>query len=159
MPTLKVAPTTLKIPFYWIEYAQSFDFLLSKQYNLPRHVQRKCVEAFALCNDEKYFAKELLRRKKNLWLFRTNQQHFCGDFFIINMSASSPTKRKIYALDLKMGSPLKLGGGGAGIQFRNIQQGVDEIAHKFGIIEPSSTITRLTGCRHEMLAFFGIESV
>tara|TARA_B100000609_G_scaffold116456_1_gene92675 strand:- start:206 stop:574 length:369 start_codon:yes stop_codon:yes gene_type:complete len=117
------------------------------------------AERFAFRNDEKRFVKELLSRKKNLWCFRTNQQKFCGDFVIIDMSSPCPKKREVYVLDLKRGARLKSGGGGAGIQFKNARLAVEEIARKTETIDKDTSYELLTGDREEILAYLGISYV
>ncbi len=111
---------------------------------------------FDFCNDEKRFARILLERKSNLWLFRTHQQRFCGDFVIVDMSDPDPEQRKVYALDLKQGASLKQGGGGAGIQFKNVPVAVLDIAERTRIISPELVVEKLCGDASEILAFFGV---
>ena len=117
------------------------------------------TSAFAFCNDEELFAKELLHHKPNFWIFRTHQQRFCGDFIVIDMSSPDPELRSTWAIDLKTGADLKMGGGGAGIQFQNVASAIDEIARTQGIITQETPCTRLVGDRTLLLAHLGCSLV
>jgi hypothetical protein len=119
----------------------------------------KLTEKFEFRNDEKKFAKEVLEQKKNLWIFRTNQQKFCGDFIIIDMSSPIPEKRAIFVLDLKQNAQLKQGGGGAGIQFKNAQLAVSELADKRRLIPTNAPYELLSGDRKAILRYLGVHRV
>jgi hypothetical protein len=77
------------------------------------------MHSFAFKNDEEDFARALLARHGRLWLYRSNQRAFCGDFVIVDMSSPSPARRRAFVVDIKLGAPLRRGGGGAGVQLRN----------------------------------------
>lgn len=156
MSTHHTCPILVQIPQFWLQYYQSFAYLLKRTELVPRHALRKCAEAFLFCNDEKEFAKTLLKTKKNLWLYRCNQQRFCGDFIIVDMSSPFPEKRQVYVLDLKMQAPLKLGGGGAGIQFRDVSLAIDELQERTDTISPDSPLLRITGDSRLILDFLGV---
>jgi|GEM_PF-688765 len=152
-----ISPTVLRIPFFWLKYTQSLEQIIALEWSLSRSLVHSLVEKFAFRNDEKIFVKELLRGKKNLWLFRCNQQHFCGDFAVVDMSSPDPACRKVYILDLKRGAPLKIGGGGAGIQFKNAGKAVGEIAHRTGIIYQNSSFELLSGDKVPIMAHLGLD--
>jgi hypothetical protein len=103
------------------------------------------VPLFDFKNDERKFAKKLLTDRKNFWLFRCNQQQFCGDFFAIDMSSPDLRKRQAYIMDLKQNADLKTDGGGAGNQFINTEKLQDWIAASFGIIEAGSEVQKVSG--------------
>jgi hypothetical protein len=109
--------------------------------------------SFRFKNDEERFARGLVRRKSNLWVFRSNQQGFCGDFVLVNMSSPDPKLRPVYVIDLKAGAPLKLGGGGAGIQFLNAARAVRDVAERTGIIPPGAPFVLASGDRAELLRY------
>lgn len=139
---------------------------------------------FALNADEERFVYGLLDtrerqglRKHNLWVFRSHQQKFAGDFVVVDMSR--PLKKQgrlllpdwdVFVLDVKMNAPLKLGGGGAGIQFKlakeAAQAALEHCAEQ--LISPKDRGGNLawrralsprntwlvTGSRDELLGFF-----
>ena len=81
------------------------------------------VQSFAFKNDEHAFARALLQRRTEIWLFRSNQRAYCGDFIAVDMSNPSPDRRRAIVIDLKRGAPLRTGGG-AGVQLRNAAEAV-----------------------------------
>lgn len=115
---------------------------------LPRRLR----PPFRFCCDEWSFARELLERSTQLWLFRSNQRRFCGDFVVVDMSASRPERRRAWLVDLKLGAPLRVGGGGAGVSFRNGPRAVGEIARTTGAIRADMEPARITGDRRAVLA-------
>lgn len=152
------APTALRIPNHWLKYCQSLGYLLAQTVQAPKPVVHSWVGSFQFKNDEKLFAKTVLRIKQNLWVFRTHQQRYCGDFVIVDMSSPDPVLRPVYLLDLKAGADLKVGGGGAGIQFRNAPHAVEEIAKETQIIPDAPQFKLLSGDRRAILQFLGIET-
>ena len=153
----KSTPITLKIPTKWLRYSQSLAYLLASSFSLSRRTVHRLVEEFAFCNDEEKFAKTLLQRKKNLWVFRTSQKNFCGDFVIVDMSSPDPSYRQVFILDLKFGARLKIGGGGAGIQFSRSPLAIEDIAKHTGIIPTNAKYELLSGDRREILTYLGIK--
>jgi hypothetical protein len=111
----------------------------------PRRVTSSLVAAFRLHSSERAFALELLRRKTNLWVFRQNQRAFCGDFAIVDMSSPDPKQRAVWILDLKLGAPLRLGGGGAGVQLVNAAQAVAALGRRHGVVGRDAPYELLTG--------------
>ncbi len=118
-----------------------------------RSQARKIYPFFEFKNDERLFAKELLTKKQNFWLFRTNQQEFSGDFIAINMASPWIDQRKIYVIDLKQNAPLKFGGGGAGIQFTNASSVLAALATEYNIIVPNCPFEKISGAQKELLSF------
>lgn len=84
--------------------------------------------AFAFKADEHAFARALLARKTQLWLFRTNQRAFCGDFLAIDMSSPRPDRRRAFVLELKYGMPLRIDAGAVGVQLRNASLALRDLA-------------------------------
>ena len=111
--------------------------------------------AFAFKNDEQAFAKELLSRKTELWLFRSNQRAFAGDFVVVDVSSPDLARRRAYVLDLKHGAPLRLGGGGAGVQLKNAGRVVREVALRTGVLGESTEPDLVTGDAQGVLRYFG----
>jgi hypothetical protein len=115
----------------------------------------RAVGAFAFKNDEQGFARELLARKTEIWLFRSNQHAFCGDFVVVDVSSPSPARRRAFVLDLKHGAKLRPGGGGAGVQLRNASRVVRDVALATGALEAAAPFELLTGDAGLILAFLG----
>jgi hypothetical protein len=92
--------------------AERFDLerLLAEQLQTSWSKARGELEAYALSGPETAFARALLRRKRNLWLYRCHQRRFCGDFVVVDMSAASPRPARV--LELKAGEVPKAGCGG-----------------------------------------------
>jgi hypothetical protein len=120
-------PSTLRLPF-WAATRFRLEQILVSQLACTWSVGWKLREMFALGAPEVAFARALLERRRNLWLFRSNQRHFCGDFLAVDMSA--PRDRRTYALELKAGEPLRLGIGG--VQFAGLAGALAELASLIG---------------------------
>lgn len=113
------------------------------------------VQAFELKNDELDFARALLAKKSQLHLFRSNQRAFCGDFVVVDVSSPSVARRSAVVLDLKQGAPLRVGGGGAGVQLRNAELAVREIARMTSLLGDEAAFEVVTGDAAEVLGYFG----
>jgi hypothetical protein len=72
--------------------------------------------AYAFKADEGRFARELLARRTERWLYRANQRAFCGDFVVVDMSPGRTAPRRAWVVELKLGAPLREGGGAVGLQ-------------------------------------------
>ena len=70
-----------------------------------RHV-RALASRFALSSRERRFARRLLARHTQLWLFRCLQGARAGDFVVVDMSAQRPSGRAVRVLELKQGEPV-----------------------------------------------------
>lgn len=147
-------PTSLRLTGAALFRGVSLHALLMRALGVSHALAWNFAEHFAFKNDEARFAKELLRRRGNFWLYRTHQARFCGDFVLVDMSSPRPAGRSVYVLDLKLGGRLKVGGGGAGVQFRNAALAVGEIA-RGGVIDPTLPYELLSGDRGEVLAALG----
>lgn len=62
---------------------------------------------FAFKCDELSFARTLLERRSNLWLYRTSQRAFAGDFVVVDVSSPRRASRRVVALELKKGERLR----------------------------------------------------
>lgn len=56
-------------------------------------------------------------------------------------------------LDLKLGAPLVLGGGGAGVQLTQAQLAVEALATRQGLIPPGARYELATGDKAAILAY------
>jgi hypothetical protein len=106
--------------------------------------------AFAFKNDERSFARELLERRTELWLFRSNQRAFCGDFVAVDMSSPEPSLRRAFVLELKLGERLRVGRGG--VQLRNAADAVRD-AGRGGVLGAGAGFEVLTGDARNLLGY------
>lgn len=145
-------PLTLRLPKRAVARADGFVRRL-------RHVQRrdpsaKLVQAFAFKNDELPFARRLLEAHTRIWLFRCNQHAFAGDFVAVDMSSADVASRRAWCLDLKLGAPVRLGGGGAGNAFVRLPLAIAEIARVHGVLSTAHPVTRVTGDGRALVHLF-----
>ena len=106
---------------------------------------RAAVAAFRLSSRERGFARRLLRRRTQWWLWRTHQKRRAGDFALVDMSSPDPAIRTVWIVDLKLGRPVRWGGGGAGIQLVNASLAVDELARAGVIARGSEPVLAVGG--------------
>ncbi len=146
-------PIVLPVTLPLLGHANPWALLLAKEAGYSLATASLLSERYALKSDEKPFVRELLGRKRNLWAFRCDQRRFAGDFVVVDMSEPRPARRWVLVLDLKMGAPLVLGGGGAGIQLTQAPLAVEAVAARQGLIAPSTPYVLATGDKDAMLAF------
>jgi hypothetical protein len=115
-----------------------------------RGVALFAFHAFAFKNDERSFARELLERRTQLWLFRSNQRAFCGDFVAVEMSCPDPARRRAFVLELKLGEALRAGRGG--VQLKNAGDAVRD-AGKGGVLGTGASFEVLTGSATSILTY------
>jgi hypothetical protein len=146
-------PIVLPVSLPLLGHANPWALLLAKEEGYPLSSASLLSERYALKSDEKPFVRELLSRKRNLWVFRCDQRRFAGDFVVVDMSDPRPARRWVVVLDLKMGAPLVLGGGGAGVQLTHAQLAVDGVAAREGVLAPGVPYVLATGDKEVMLTF------
>ncbi|WP_163999182.1 hypothetical protein [Pyxidicoccus caerfyrddinensis] len=146
-------PIVLPVTLPLLGHANPWALLLAKEEGHSLSSASLLSERYALKSDEKPFVRELLSRKRNMWVFRCDQRRFAGDFVVVDMSEPRPARRWVVVLDLKLGAPLVLGGGGAGIQLTQAQQAVDALAARQGVIAPGTPYELATGDKAAILAF------
>lgn len=105
----------------------------------------KLLSYFAFKNDERAFAASLLARHARFWLFRTHQGRFAGDFVAIDMSERRVERRRAFCLDLKRGSKLVFGGGGAGNAFVGLAPVVRRLAGDRRVLTADHDVARISG--------------
>lgn len=120
-------PHTLRLPFWAASRFRIEQIICTQLAGSWSHGWR-LRPMFALGAPEEAFARELLARRRNVWLYRTNQRRFCGDFVAVDMSA--PRDRRAYALELKAREPIRTGVGG--IQFTGLPGAVEELRPVIG---------------------------
>ncbi|WP_224362777.1 hypothetical protein [Hyalangium versicolor] len=146
-------PVVLPVTLPLLGYANPWALLLANEEGFSPSTAAFLSERYALKSDEKPFVRELLGRKRNLWAFRCDQRRFAGDFVVVDMSEPRPARRYVLVLDLKMGAPLVLGGGGAGVQLTQAQLAVEAVAARLGVISPGTPYELATGDKDAMLTF------
>jgi hypothetical protein len=146
-------PIVLPVSLSLLGHANPWALLLAKEAGYSLSVASLLSERYALKSDEKPFVRELLRRKRNVWAFRCDQRRFAGDFVVVDMSEPRPERRWVVVLDLKMGAPLVLGGGGAGVQLTQAQGAVEALAARQGIITSGARYELATGDKAAILAW------
>ena len=145
-------PLTLRLPFAMVDDHLRLEQILaaadpsrSWAQNLP------LLKAFSLTRPEKRFARRLLERKRNLWLFRCNQRSFCGDFIVVDMSGALPRLRSVVVMELKSGARLRFGGSGAGNQLQRVHCAVTELAKTEEVIAEDTLVTLACGDGDDVL--------
>lgn len=152
---MQTDPTTLYLPFHLADKGFHFARLLANdtRFNWATGFQLK--EKFALRSHEKDFALRLLNQRRNLWLFRTNQRHSCGDFAAVDMSAADPDERRVYVMELKLGAPLVAAPQLGNIQLAGYHQAIQEIATTTRIITTGSPVELVFGDNTRVLNHLG----
>lgn len=89
--------------------------------------------ALACTGPELRFARALLEGKTNLWLLRTDQRAFGGDFLVIDVSPPRLADRSALVLELKRGLPA-LRVGPTRHQVQNAEAAVDAAARVTGAL-------------------------
>jgi len=96
-------PLTLRLPS-WL--CDSFDLarVIANEHRSVGRTAGPCrFDRFEMRSHERAWAKTVLARRSNLWLFRTNQRRSCGDFIAIDMSSARRLDRRAYVMELKTG--------------------------------------------------------
>jgi hypothetical protein len=108
---------------------------------------------FAFKCDELAFARDLLAKRTNLWLYRTSQRGFAGDFVIVDVSSADVATRLVTFVELKLGEPLR-SASRTSVQLRNAPAALRELAES-GVIAEGCPVRAVTGGRAEVLSFLG----
>jgi hypothetical protein len=103
---------------------------------------------YAFKADEARFARALLERHPERWLYRANQRAFCGDFVVVDMSSARAPQRRAWVVELKLGAPLREGGGAVGVQLLHA-------AEALAAVGASGVVTVLTGDARAVLDHLG----
>jgi len=145
-------PLTLRLPS-WL--CDSFDLarVIANEHRAPGRTTGACqFDRFEMRSHERAFVKTLLARRRNLWLFRTNQRRSCGDFIAIDMSSSRRAERRAYVMELKTGDPLVTGG--ARLQCAHYRAAVAELVER-DVLAAVSPVELLYGDGAEVLRYLG----
>jgi hypothetical protein len=99
---------------------------------------------FAFKCDELAFARALLERRPNYWLYRTSQRAFAGDFVAVDVSSPRREGRRVLALELKRGQRVRP------IALANAKAVVCALAAS-GVVDIDAPLHALIGDAHAML--------
>jgi len=130
--------------------------LLAAESRWTRHQVCMVYAMFAFKSDEQAFVGSLLTQKQHYWVFRCNQQRFCGDFVVVDMSCPESKRRRIFVIEMKENTELKIDSG-AGIQLRNAAEAIEIIAQETGAILADCPFETLVGDKQHLLAYLGAE--
>lgn len=111
----------------------------------------RAVGSFRLHPRERRFALTILEHHTNWWVFRTDQRRRAGDFCLVDMSAPDPEHRALWVVELKLGRPLRIGGGGAGNQLGNAALAQQALACS-GVLGPTVSPRLAAGGAEAVLA-------
>lgn len=111
---------------------------------------------FAFKCDELEFARALLERRTNLWLYRTSQRAFAGDFLVVDVSSPGTDRRPVIVVELKRGDPLRVAMPTA-VQLRNAPAAVREIADT-GVISEACNIHAVIGDADAVLGYLRVNA-
>jgi hypothetical protein len=145
------SPSFLRLPRASLARRHVVSTLVRARADVRAHARAEISHAFAFKDDELLFARALLQVHSCLWLYRTNQRAFAGDFVIVNVSSPVVARRAAYAVDLKRGAPVRLHEG-TGVQLRNAPRVLLEIA-KTGVVDAARRPAILTGDARAVLRF------
>ena len=152
---VKKAPFMIYLPLSAVVQERGLYNLIASDPRWTRHQVRMLHNLFALQEDERRFALELLRNKPNFWVFRSNQRCFCADFLLVDMSSPTMFCRRVFVVELKQNAALRLEPGPAGIQFRNAAFAVRRLAARTGAIPPEAPFQRVVGAVDQLLTYLG----
>lgn len=108
---------TLRLPF-WLADRFCMEAVVARS-----ALRRAELPDFALSGPERRFAQDLLRHRRNLWLWRCHQRHRCGDFVVVDMSNPRAESRIARVIELKTRRGLHRGG----LQTQNAPRVLEEV--------------------------------
>lgn len=143
-------PLLIRVPMPFVRGRCSFSQVIARV--MPSEMYHRAAWRFLLSSDERRFARELLAACPRLWLYRTDQTRQAGDFLAVDMSAPKPAQRRSWAIELKLGAPLRLGGGGASNQLLGVSHAASALA-ALGVAEAPPVL--VCGDGREVAALLG----
>lgn len=99
---------------------------------------------FAFKCDELAFARALLERRPNYWLYRTSQRAFAGDFVAVDLSSPRREGRRVLALELKRGQRVRP------IALSNAKAVVSALAER-GVVDADAEVHSVVGDANAVL--------
>jgi hypothetical protein len=145
-------PKTILLPTWFCE-SWNLARLLAEDGRFSWAEGYRLLERFEMRSHERAFARAVLTRRTNLWLYRTNQRESCGDFVAVDMSAPQAENRRAYVIELKSGEPLVIGG--ARLQLASYRSALLEIAEQRAAITAKTPVELLYGDTSPVLAHLG----
>jgi hypothetical protein len=130
-------PLVIHVPPAFARGRCSFDQVVARA--LPAEVRHHTAWRFALSSDERRFARALLDRRPQLWLYRTDQQGRAGDFLAVDMSAPRPDRRRLWAIEVKLGAAVRFGGGGASNQLVGVARAAAALSD-LGVVQAAPVL-------------------
>ncbi|MFT5686476.1 MAG: hypothetical protein ACI8RZ_007432 [Myxococcota bacterium] len=149
-------PLTLLLPFRLVDESFSLVMLLASDPERSGADTWRLQEVFAMSSREEAFVRRLLRKKRNIWIFRCNQRGWCGDFVIVDMSQPDARRRLAVVIELKSGAALKRGGGG--LQVKNASAAIAELTAS-GVLGEEPEVVTWLGSKEAVLAELGASEV
>jgi hypothetical protein len=141
----------LRLPRAALARRDAVGTLLRARVSLRGHARAAIWHAFAFKDDELLFARALLEARSCLWLYRTHQRAFAGDFVVVDVSSPDVARRPVAGIELKRGEALRLHDG-AVIQLRNVPRVVEAIGTT-GVVDGSRRAPLVTGSAAAVLRF------
>lgn len=120
----------------------------------PGDQEAYVLHSYAFKCDERPFARAVLERYPQIWVYRCHQQAACGDFVLVDLSAPNPSGRHAWVVELKRGASLRRSGGGAGFQLRNAPHAADDLV-RAGVLGSVPRWSTVTGDAQQILAWLG----
>lgn len=154
---IKKPPIVIQLDLQAVRDEHGLHDFFAADHRWTRYQVRELHNLFALHEDERAFAFLLLSHQPHYWLFRSNQRRFCGDFIVVDMSSPLKEGRRVFVLDLKQNTNLKVGGGGAGVQFRHAGRAVRTIARLTGELLRDAAFEKAVGDKDQLLAYLGVD--
>jgi len=151
---MRPLPAVLRISRTALERGDRLGALIGRRLRPAPATLARTVAAFAFKNDERRFALDLLRRRPQFWVFRSNQRAFCGDFVLVDMSCPRLDKRSALVVDLKRGAHLRAGRG-VGAQLSRAARAVDEVARSSSALAVGAQFGLLIGDARAVFDFLG----
>jgi hypothetical protein len=151
---MRPLPAVLRLSRAAVERADRMRALVARRLRPTPAACARAFAAFAFKNDERQFALQVLRERPQLWLFRSNQRAYCGDFVIVDMSSPRRERRPAFVVDLKQGAALRAGRG-VGMQLAQATRAIAEVARSCDAVPAESAFELLCGDASEVLRFLG----
>jgi hypothetical protein len=143
------------VPLAALAHRDSFDRYVVARFQPAFSEIARIIHSYAFKHDERDFAAQLLAQRTQLWLFRSHQAAFCGDFMIVDLSVPRPDKRPVWVVELKSSRPLLVREGAVGVQLQRAHEGLAEL-EKAGLVAKDCAWNTLLGSREAVLSFFGV---
>ena len=153
---MSAQPLTLLLPFWMVDESFSIAMLLASDPDRSGAETWRLQEVFSMSSREEAFVRRLLRKKRNIWLYRCNQRGWCGDFVLVDMSVPDIRYRQAVVIELKSGASLKRSGGG--LQVKNASAAIAELTAA-GVLSEGAELVTWLGSKEAVLEALGAAEV